>query len=240
MLKEISYGFYLFDDKLLYVSRDFIGYNPAIKDLNYKTPDKLGTEVKVDEFEMRGSSFKSILTTFFDCGPYRGYTRIEIIKNGRKIIQYERGGSAFGMNYTRGKDFFVEADNGYLITRGNYLKSFETDKIYNDFNVYSYYFLWFTNSVIPTKTKKRVVNYDSLPEKEIYEISEIEHLRQVIWHGKIIINNHEIDISESSIRGFFPKNFKPKEEFIKSEDTDEVKYKLKFVIDGVNSMEKEL
>ncbi len=102
--------FYLFDNKLLYISEEFLGFDPLIsKGLSYCIlKGKCGTKVKLDEFKMGNSSFNTILTRFVDYGPLRGYQRAEIFKDGKNIINYEHGGMGYGSNYNKGGFFMVE------------------------------------------------------------------------------------------------------------------------------------
>lgn len=240
MLKELS-DFYLLDDKLLYAHKGFIGYNPAIsKPLTHESPDTVYPKVKVEEFEMQGSSFTVILIFFRASGPLRGYKRIEVIKNGRTIIRYEVGSKGFGSNYWEGNYFLVGDDNAYLVARGSSLmEDYKTRKIYNGLDRDSYYFFWFSDIVIPT-AEEAEVNYDSFPEDRIYKRSEIEHLRRVEWHAKANFNNHEIDISRSSIPGFWQTKWDFKgevEEFRKCKQMDALS-EMRIIVDGVNGLEE--
>jgi len=129
-IKELR-DFYLLDGKLLYVSEEFIGFNPLIsKGLSCERNKKSGTTIKLDEFKISGSSFNAVLTNFMDWGPLRGYRRAEILKNGHTIINYEHGGMGHGSNYCKGNYLYVKNENAFLLKDGYALRDASTDKIY--------------------------------------------------------------------------------------------------------------
>ncbi len=150
------HNFYLLDGKLLYVCKDFIGFNPMIsKPLVNDTERVYDTKTKEDKFEIQGSVFSVLLTSFFALGPARGYEKIEILKNDRKIISYEYGGKGHGVNYSEGNRFLVENNQAYLTTQGNALRDKTTNAIYSDFVEYHNYFFWFENIIIPRVTSHK-------------------------------------------------------------------------------------
>jgi hypothetical protein len=194
--------FYFFDGHLIYASEDFIGWNPTIsKALTQDRPER-GTKVKVDEFEMRGSEFTVVLTSYIDWGPLRGYKGIEILKNGMTKIRRKSGSMGFGSNFFEGKEVLVEHGNAYLIKGWNPVGDPEEDARPQDLRRSRHYLLWFTDVVVPKKEEVLSVNLDSLPKKRFYTIGDIKHLRQVEWRGKITLDNCEIVVSRSVIPGF--------------------------------------
>lgn len=235
MITELR-DFYLLNDKLLYARRDFIGFNPTIsKGLIHDKPNKSGKKVKLDEFEMRGSSFTVILTYFIDWGPLKGYERVEILKNGRTIICYESGSKGYGYKYSDGNYFFVENENAYLIAQGYAMINPKTDKIYLDFDKESYYFFWFDNIIIPNK-HERDFERKNIPVKEIYTRQEIESLRQIDWEANANFNNTNLQITHSSIPGFSQSLWRldGHEEFRKNKNS-EVLWKTEITINHTNS-----
>lgn len=190
--------FYLLDNKLLYLSREFIGFDPLIsKGLSYNlAKGKCSTKIKCDEFKMGGSSFNSILTSFCDYGPLRGYERVEILKNGKTIINYEDGGMGYGSNYRKGSCFSVENEDAYLIKDGHSMRDSSTDKIYSGFSADDEYFLWFKDIVIP---QNRAGKKSILKSGMKYSHSEIESLRDIIWEANVNYNGHKIYIKETGV-----------------------------------------
>ena len=224
MITEL-HDFYLLNDKLLYACRDLVGFNPTIrKGLIHDKPNNSGTKVKLDEFEMRGSSFTVILTYFIDRGPVRGYKRVEILKNGRTIICYESGSKGYGYKYSDGNYFFVV----YAMINP------KTDKIYLDFDKESYYFFWFDNIIIPNK-HERDFERKNIPVKEIYTRQEIESLRQIDWEANANFNNTNLQITHSSIPGFSRlRRLDGHEEFRKNKNMETL-WKTEITINHTNS-----
>jgi len=187
---------------------------------------------------MDGCSFHVILTTFKAGGPLRGYKRIEIIKNGQTLIRYENGGKGHGSNYSEGNYFLIENSNAYLVATGHSMIDYKTNTIYRDLDGDSYYFFWFRDITIPT-LEPNIVNYESLPGKEIYTRREIEPLRQLEWHANTSINNHKVMLSESSIPGFWRTYWNTAnghEEFRKFEQIRALS-ETKIVVDGIDQLE---
>jgi len=236
MITKLS-KFLVFENKLLYATKDFIGFGPAISKALAYGEYNFGRKVTLQEFEMTGSFFSVMLTSFKAAGPLRGYKRIEIIKNGQTIIRYENGGKGHGSNYSEGSYFLIENSNAYLVANGHSMKNYSTNKIYHDLDGDSYYFFWFRDITIPT-IKQTLVNYDSLQRKEIYTRREIEHLRQIEWHANTSFNNHKVIISESSIPGFWRTYWSTeneREEFRKYEQIKELN-ETKIVVDGIDQL----
>lgn len=230
--------FYILDGKLLFACKDFIGYDPTIsKPFVHEIPVKTGTKAISDEFQMNGCSFNVILTCSTDSAPLRGFKRIEIIKDGQTIINYEKGGKGHGTNYSKGNYYLVESGNAFLVATGGAMKYFNDDIIYNDLDSGSYFFLWFKDIVIPS-VEESVNKYDAIPNKEIYSRNDIQHLRQTEWWAKTIINNREIEISKSSIPNFMCSswNHNGQEEFRKDKRMN-VLVEMNFLIDGKNHLE---
>jgi len=191
--------FYVLDGKLLYTSKDFIGYDPFISKGLSHAKVKSGVIVKVDEFELNNSSFVAILTYFIAGGPLRGYKRVEIIKNGSTIIRYEIGGKGHGTNYSEGERYFISYSDAFMVYDGYSMKA---DKVFTDYSGDDYYLFWFKNIVIPTKYECNR-NKNNLRDKKTYTANEIEPLRQVEWDTNVIINNREYHIVKTSIPGYF-------------------------------------
>lgn len=199
--KELR-DFYLLDDKLLFVCDDFIGFNPTISEgLTFKKRKYSGTKVKVQEFEMHGSSFIAILPQFIDWGPLRGYRRVEILKNGRTIIRFERGGKGHGSIYFEGNEFHVEYGNAYLISEGYSMRYLNSDRIYKDLKAENFYLLWIKGIVVPKKSVRNIAAI-GLDQKGIFTSQEIEPFRQLEWEANVQFNNQNINIVKTSIPGF--------------------------------------
>lgn len=233
MIKSLSDNFYLLDNELLYISDEFIGYNPVIsKGLNFEsmigTNGKaiFDTNVKVDQFEMGGVPFTAILISFLSSGPLRGYKRIEILKNGQPIINYESGGYGHGTNYKKGLRFFISDDNAYLIADGQSLKDTTYDKFYKDISPGYYHLLVFANIVIPIIQDRKPVE-NSLSENVTYYKEEIEFLRQPDWTAEANFNDQKLHFSKSSVLDF---GRTPNGKFVKE--------KGKRVLDKVDVMPK--
>lgn len=198
-IKELR-DFYLLDDKLLYVSEDFIGYDPLIsKGLSYKKSSESGTTIKIDEFKMENFSFNAILTYHISRGPLRGYTRAEILKDGRTVIKYEHGGMGHGSNYSEGNYFHLEYGNAFLLKDGYAMRDTSTDKIYSDFSSDNDYFFWFKNIVIPDKLKSGTGKGLILESDRIYSYAEIEPLRDILWEANLNFNGHKIYIKKTGV-----------------------------------------
>lgn len=140
--------FYLLDNKLLYISKKFIGYDPLIsKGLSFEKT-KNGKDIKHDTFEMDGVVFNATLTNFISFGPLRGYRRVEISRNDKTIINYECGGMGHGLNYSKGNYFHIENKEAFLVKYGHAMREWVTGKIYSDLSEDHYYFLWFKDIII--------------------------------------------------------------------------------------------
>lgn len=207
MIQKLN-DFYLLDDKLLYVCDDFIGYNPVIsKGLNFESmitvdgKPVFDTKVKVDQFETSGEHFTAILISHLSSGPLKGFKRIEILKNGQSIINYESGGYGHGTNYKKSTRFFISNDKAYLISEGNSLKDTTTGKFYKDISPGYYHLFVFENIVIPI-IQKRKTTEDSLSKNTTYYKEEIEFLRQTNWTAKVIFNEKKYHLSKSSVLDF--------------------------------------
>lgn len=151
-IKELR-DFYLLDGKLLYISKEFIGFDPIIsKGMSYERTEKSGTKMKLEEFEMGEFLFNALLIESFSYGPVSGHKRIDIFRNGESIISHEHGGKMC-WNYEKGNDFYLENNNAFLVKDGNAMRYDSTRKIYRDFIEDQEYFFWFRNIVIPEKGK---------------------------------------------------------------------------------------
>ena len=231
--------FYLLDNKLLYACKDFIGFNPTIsKALTYDSTQEYGTKVKLEEFFMKNRLFNAILTYFWSGGPLRGYHRIEIMETGKTIILYETGGKGHGINYSTGNKFLVVNNNAYLYMDNFDINSFKLENTNADSDKRVYYFLWFTDIVIPTKNE-RVVSYDGLADKNIYTREEIKHLRQTEWHADVNFNGRQLSISQSTLPGFLRQKWDSKgnEEFIRCARRNELTETI-ILENGVNQLEE--
>ena len=196
------HGFYLLDGKLLYASADFIGFNPIIsKALIHQEPEGEGTKIILDQFYCAGYEFNVILTCFFGYGPARGYRRIEILKNGKEIIRYERGGYGHGSNYSKGNYTQNAHRTAFLIADGYSLGNYIPNKVRPDFDKKNYYLFCFDEFIIPTKYE---LDYErnNIPDKKIFTEAEIEPLVQVNWEGKATFNNQELHFIKTSAPGF--------------------------------------
>ncbi len=167
--------------------------------LSYERKEGSGTKMKLEEFEMGGSLFNAVLTHFIDWGPLRGYERIEIFKNGRTLINYERGGMGHGSNYSKGSYFHLENKNAFLIKNGYAMRNAASDKIYLDLNGDNDYLFWFKNIVIPTKGKLWPMDGSALEHNKVYSLAEIEVLRQIEWEANVNFNNQNIYIRKSAV-----------------------------------------
>ncbi|MDO8667650.1 MAG: hypothetical protein Q7K35_00950 [bacterium] len=198
-IKELR-DFYLLDGKLLYVSKDFIGFDPIIgKGLSYERNKKENTTIKLDKFKIGETSFNVVLTSFMDWGPLRGYHRAEILKNGYSIINYEHGGMGHGSNYCKGDYFHKENKDAFLLKNGYALKDRLSDKIYLDLNGNNDYLFWFKNIVIPTKGKNWPADGRALENNRSYICAEIESLRQIQWEANVNFSNHHIYIKKTAV-----------------------------------------
>ncbi len=198
-IKELR-DFYLLDNKLLYVSEDFIGYDPLIsRGLSYEKSSESGTTVRLDEFKMENSSFNAILTYHISWGPLSGYMRAEILKDGRTVIKYEHGGKGHGSNYSEGSCFKVVNGNAFLLKDGHAMRDASTDKIYSDFSSDNEYFLWFKNIVIPDKLATGTGKGLILESGRIYSRAEIDPLREILWEANVNFNGHKIYIKETGV-----------------------------------------
>ncbi|MEO7044253.1 MAG: hypothetical protein ABI091_03025 [Ferruginibacter sp.] len=200
--------FYLLDNKLLYVCDDFIGYNPIItKGLDFEKmtghdrKPTFGTKVKVDKFEIDDEPFTAILISFLYSGPLRGYKRIEILKNGHSIINYESGGYARVTNYKKGNQFFINNNKAYFIADGQTLKDSETGKFYEGISPGNNHLFLFENIVIPMIQDRNPVE-NSLSKNGTYYKEEIEFLRQTDWTAEAIFNDQKFNFSKSSVLDF--------------------------------------
>ena len=143
-IKELR-DFYLFNDKLLYVSKEFIGYDPLIsKGLSFEKSERGAAETtRHDTFEMGGPTlFYAMLSSFICGGPLRGHERIKILKNGRTIINYEWGSRGHGTIYTGGNDYKIENRDAFLVRNGHAMRERETDTIYRNFSPDHQYLFW--------------------------------------------------------------------------------------------------
>ncbi len=205
---EIFNDFYLLDNKLLYVCDDFIGYNPVIsKGLSFERmtghdrKPTFGTKVKVEQFELDDEPFTAILISFLYAGPLRGYKRIEILKNGRFIINYEAGGYGHGSSYKKGNQFFITNNMAYLIADGQSLKDKETGKFYEDISPGNNHLFVFENIVIPI-LQDRKPDVNTFAINGTYYKEEIELHRQTDWTAEAIFNGQKFNFSKSSILDF--------------------------------------
>lgn len=199
-IKEL-YNFYLLDNKLIYISDEFIGFDPLIsKGMIHKRKETgAGTNIILDNFKMDGSLFDAILIDYINWGPVRGYVRTEILKDGHTIINMEHGGMGHGSNYWKGDDFLVAYDNAYLVKRGYAMQDKSTHEIYNDLSSDNSYFFWFKNIVIPTKSKSWPIDGSALVWNKKYTLAEIEPFRQVKWEAQVNFNNHDFTIQKTAI-----------------------------------------
>lgn len=133
-------NFYSIDNKLLYVSNEFIGYDPIISQrLSWVFSDIGGIKTISYNFVMDDTSFHAILTTFRSSGPLRGYIRVEIFKNNKLLINYEWGGMGHGSNYLKGTKYHLEDKEAFLL-----------NILYGDLECYLF---WFKDIEIMTKGK---------------------------------------------------------------------------------------
>jgi len=197
--KELC-DFYLLDGKLLYVSREFIGFDPVIsKGLSCERNKKSNTTIKLDEFKLGDSSFNAILTNHISWGPLSGYRRAEILRNGRTIINYEHGGMGHGSNYCKGNYFHLENGNAFLLKNGYALRDVSTGKIYSNLNHDNDYLFWFKDVVIPIAGKLWPVDGSALDYDKIYHRAEIEPLRQIQWDAHVNFNSQHIYIKKTAV-----------------------------------------
>lgn len=132
-------NFYSIDNKLLYVSNEFIGYEPVISQrLTWVISEIEGVRTISYNFVMDDTSFHAILTTSRFSGPLRGYRRVEIFKDEKPLIKYEWGGMGHGSNYSNGIKYHIENNEAFLL-KINYITKC--------------YLFWFKDIVIMTKGK---------------------------------------------------------------------------------------
>lgn len=191
--------FFVFNGKLLFIRKDFIGYDPLISKGFTHEKTTSGVKTKIEEFELNHYSFKAILTSYISFGPLSGYKRVEIIMNGETIIRYELGSLGFGSNYTKGKDSFISGSDGFFVANGYSMRNPKTDQIFSDYSGGPYYLFWFKNIVIPVKSEKKKLD---LPDKETYLEIELEPLRQVDWSANIEIDGIGYFIEHSAVFDF--------------------------------------
>ena len=119
------------------------------------------------------------------------------------------------------------------------MRNSRTDISYQGLGGDNSYFLWFTDIVIPT-SEEIEPQYDQVPEQEIYRRSDVDPLRQIVWHAKTILNNQEVSISKSSIPGFrrVERNSPGYERFVKDEAVSDLA-ETKILVDGITQFEGE-
>jgi hypothetical protein len=191
--------FFVFNGKLLYASKDFIGYDPMISTGFTHEKTTSGVKIRIEEFELNNFSFKAIMTSFIAFGPLRGYKRVEIFKDEVPIIRHEIGSLGHGSNYFSGKEFFISDSDGFVVSDGYSMRNPETDQIFSGYSGDAYYLFWFKNIVIPVKSEKKKLD---LPDKETYFEVEIEPLRQVDWTATIEIEGSDYFIEHSAVFDF--------------------------------------
>ena len=204
MITKIN-NFYRYNDKLMYISDDFIGFDPLIsKELHFEKLDKVnerkqfGTKVRVEEFRIDNCPYSAILVNFLTGGPSKSFKKIEILKNGRTIITYETGNRGLGFLYKAGCNFFVDNKDAYLIDIANFQESNTTrDDLATDY----FKLFKFNQMVIPSINESRIIE-NSLTEGVTYYKEEVEFLRQADWVARANFDGQQFYFSKTSIHGF--------------------------------------
>lgn len=195
--------FYVFNDQLLYVSDNFIGFNPHVSEgFTFDKPELMGHNIKNIQFELNNALFKANLDYRINRGPLSGHMIAEIIKQEELIIKYGSYSKGYGHGGKIGKNYLIKNNQAFLLVDGYSFRNTETDEYYSDFKSDNNYLLWFENIVIP---KAQNLNFDrkDIPEKEIYTEEEIEPFRQIEWEVILNLNGIELKKTKSKIPGFW-------------------------------------
>lgn len=198
---------YLVNDKLLYVSDDFIGFDPIISEgLNFErmigsnNSIPKSTKVKVEDFKIEGQEYTAILLSVLTHGPLKGYKRIEILLNGKLIINHQYGSHGFGCNYREGRKFLIKNDVAFVILEGNQFKEKKTglNLLPTDITSGDFHLLKFNNFILPKELEPEIIQH-KLEDKKLYEPKDIEFLRQVDWTAVGKIDEEVIEFVQTSI-----------------------------------------
>lgn len=193
--------FYEYENKLLYASRDFIGYDPLIS-IPLSMPEFIkGEEIKSDIiFTLADESFKAVLSAGMYYGPIRGFKDIKIFNDDKLIISNRKGGHGHGSNYNEGKSYYIHGPKCYLVIAGHSLEYDSTKETYKNLEPSKYYLLIFKGISIPTLYPDIEVNLT----KDVYSKEELEQYRQVKWKGQLALTDANIKIESSEVTGFAP------------------------------------
>jgi hypothetical protein len=187
--------FYEYKSKLLIATEHFIGFDPVISlpFMMPKTP-ATGEQVATENLLVAGEQFIAKLSSKTSGSNGKRYKRIEIYKNNKRIILFEKGSNGNGGNYSKGKNFFVDGDKAYLLIKGIWLKDFEDYFSYGEINSFAYYVLAFSNIAIP---KKYVVRKIKKRKSE----STLQHVASKIklWEGAIHTSEGVIQVTCTTI-----------------------------------------
>jgi hypothetical protein len=197
-IKKLS-DFYLLNEKLLYISKDFIGYDPLISNGLSFDHTRGKNEAKRGLFIVGEYSFGVIFTYSISYGPLRGFRRVEITREEKTIISHEYGSMGHGSNYSKGSSFCLDGKDAFLVARGSTMGDGRDDKIYLNLNGNDYHLFWFKNVVIPTKHKISTEEGIATIHNKSYSREEIEPLKQIIWSTDVTLNNHLLRIRKVAV-----------------------------------------
>lgn len=198
---------FLFHEKLFFVSDEFIGFSPQKSEpIELKIPyaDRSGkgnsTQILPGHFKIGGSIFHTILVYFFSYGPVRGYQRIEVLRNGKSIINFESGSHGHSALYRKGQLYSTGSNEAFLLApnevgydEGKYTPK---DMLNGDYRLY-----YFENIVIPKKWESTTSNIRLSNQHDFYP-QEIEMFRKDVWLGKILVDGKDIYFKKSIVPGF--------------------------------------
>ena len=190
--------FYLYKNKLLHATEYFIGFNPIISlPLQMPIISVNGEMTKKQNFILGEELFTAKLTSTPAKRYESGSKKIEVFQNNKRLIRIEKGTYGFGTNYSTGKNFYVNGDKAYLLTKGIWLKAFEEYMNLGAIDGHSYYLLCFSDITIPTeyplrKLKSKVNTIFPISKKHV--ASKIK-----LWDGALQTNEGAFQVTCTTI-----------------------------------------